>query len=212
MELPAAGHLALAPGTYRASGFWTPVTLVVDDAGWTSFGADDIWVQLEHFGSDRLFPDLSVSVLAQSPGVGIAEVAATIMGYEQGEVLESSEPSSVAGFEALVFDVFVPAFPAGYCDDVAQRRRDEVRDVGEFAMSHSAFPPNASGIVLLYDLSGTSGYAFGVRNCRTARIWVVDVRGSTITIVAATDLTEDAADLMATAEGLLSGLELADGP
>ena len=195
IEIPDETVLTWDPGSYVASGFWVPVTFDVQDEGWASQGARELWVYLTYVAPERGFFDLDMSILAHSPNAEITGVVSRIESDDEIDVTRPATETSVAGHPALVLDVVGVELPigGGYC--------------GNNAPGNSRFQDNANGLRLLTDSdSPYYGYAFGVTLCRAARIWVVDVDGTTITIVAATDRPDVFADRIPAAERLVAGL------
>jgi hypothetical protein len=193
-ELRASTITVLDPGTYVAPGFWSSFTLTVDELGWQSLGSRDLWVYLQYVEPGRASVNLDLSLVAHSPNGTPEGVASRIADAPETEVTRPAEPTTLDGYDAVTLDVLVPESDFGHCGDPSTTGNSRFED--------------GAGLSLLYDTNSPGlGYWFGVRLCREARIWVVDVDGSTITIIAATVRPEQFDDLIPVAERLLAGVD-----
>jgi hypothetical protein len=211
VEIPGTGILKLRPvTTYLASRFWVPVSLTVEeDAVWWAQAAE-LWVHLEYHEGGGSTWDLDVSIVAHGSNrpiaavvEGIAELLAEGPGgpsADPGVILVEPSGTTIAGFDALVLDVSVP----GAVDPNSEA----------IWTGHSRFAAGTWGVKLLEagnpsSQGGTSDrqWGFGVRLGRAARIWVVDVDGTTITLIAATRNQELFDEWIPVAEEMLAGIE-----
>ena len=199
IEIPTDGLLKWDTGVHVASSFWTPGSFAPDDLGWWSLGATEIWVhlQLHETGESRF--DLDVTLLAHAPSDPPETMVAGIL--TRAEVSTSGPPTAteVAGHRAITADLVLAASPlfGGTC---------EINQ----APGNSRFPSNDAGIYLLTEVGGISqgpyGSGFGIRSCRAARIWAIDVDGDTILVIAATTGHDDFERLIPYADRLLAAM------
>ena len=179
-----------------ADGFLVPLSVIPGESGWT--GA---WIRTDivDFEWNPLFPrrswqdrdSLSVTVLAYSPELPVNEVIALILAIDGIEPLSIPVATSVAGHAGLTFDVFGEEPP-----EIA---------AGSSCTQHRV--NNDGGYLLVsYEYA-----AFGIPACGWARLWVVDVSGTTITFVGATMGPDGLTELMARAESLIASLKFQDG-
>lgn len=199
VQLHRTGVLALTAGVeYRADIFWVPVAVNPDREGWRADGASELWIYLAYVEPGRASFDLDLSIVAHAPNSNIATIAANIAANEQVELIGMDGPiaATVSGHEALRLDIEIEesGIGGGYC--------------GNDSVGNSRFQNNETGLVLMEDLdTPIYGYYFGVRSCRGARIWVVDVEGATITIIAASERPEMLDGLLEIAEAFVAGIE-----
>ena len=195
-EMPIAGLFKLKTETYSTSEFWTPLTVTPATDGWWSRGVSELWLYLEYHEEGESVYDLDVAVLAHDPTSRPMALALSILGEDQVVTLSAPADTTVDGHPAVVFDAFQPelAEPFAACP-------------GPAVQGNSRFPDNLSGTVVLTapDPAGRA-WNFGIRTCRTARIWVIDVDGSTITIIASTTDAAIFDELMPIAEELIAGI------
>ncbi|HSM01727.1 MAG TPA: hypothetical protein VK960_04690 [Acidimicrobiia bacterium] len=198
--LPASRIAPLEPGVeYRAPSFWSPLSLAPAREGWRANGSSELWIYFQYFESGRSTYDLDLAIVAHSPNAEIAGVARRITNDEQVTSTAGPTPAMLDGHDAVVLDIEVEAsrFGGGYC--------------GNPTAGNSRFQNNETGMVLLEDSdSPLYPHFFGVRSCRGARIWVVDVAGATITIIAATERPEMLEDLLPVAEALVATIDFDD--
>jgi hypothetical protein len=205
VEIPEAGIVKFQPDTtYVTSRFWKPVAFTVDEGdSWWARGVGEIWFYAEyHDGGGSTF-DLDLSVLAHAHAAPVDDLAASIIdrevdwyyppepGEEAAQVLSAPRPTTVSGFPAQVFDIALAA------------DRGDGLNEGFGNSRFSAVVPSL-GLVTV-DAPGRS-LRFGVRNGRAARVWIVDVDGSTIIIIAATTTPEMFDELIPAAEKLVVGM------
>ena len=212
VEVPGGTLLKFEPGTvYVASRFWEPVSLSTDqDGSWWSRGSTELWVHLEYHDNGESVTDLDLTIVAHSPTASLEEVVASIIakeigwfftpdpGNETARVITPPSPTTVGGFEASVFDLFVP-----------RGRYDE----GPNARGNTLFFQTIPGLSLLTigdnAVTGGGEARIGIRHGRAARVWVVDVAGATITIVAAATDLDLFDDLIGAADRLVADIEFA---
>lgn len=197
-EIAEDGLLEWSAGTYRASAFWVPVSFTPRGEGWRSYGQSDLWVHTEYRSPGEQRSNLTLTVLAHRPADPIETEVEAIAGDPAVSLVAGPSETSVAGFRALVLDVVAKAGPGNSC--------------GNTQPGNSRFQANDTGLILLTEggIEGegsTYGYGFGVRSCRAARIWAVDVDGSSIVVIAATTTEDDFGDLIGVAEELIGGME-----
>ena len=202
IEVPATAYLDLEPGTtYTASDFWAPFVLTVDDAGWRSAGSDDIWLHLQYLGGDTRGWDLDISIIAYQPSEPpetVTEDLLAVAARNGAEILRRPSPTTLAGADGTVFDLEAPVRPPS-----------EAGCGGPVLAGHSRFSGSSTDVVGVMTAFNQIGcpMTFGVSTSATARIWVVDVDGSTITVIAAATNRDLFADLIPVAEKLLSGIQ-----
>ncbi|HSM01512.1 MAG TPA: hypothetical protein VK960_03585 [Acidimicrobiia bacterium] len=201
--IPASTALAMEPHTrYHADGFWTPVDFLMEDDGWWSLGWDELWVHMEHRKAGRTLPDLDLSVIAQAPTAAPGNVIEAIAGREHIEVIREPRAVTLGGRVASQIDVSA-AFPP-------QPFPQECPGNALLGGGGTRFAAQGLGVVLLTSPNPAlppSVWAFGLAYCRTARIWVVDVDGSTITIIAAPTDPGDFDELIGLADAFVEGIE-----
>ena len=200
--IPASGILKWTAGdSYVADDFWVPVSITPADDGWWSLGVTEVWLYLQwHDGDSSLF-DLDMVVLAHAPNAAVADVVTAITGDEAVDVTAEPTATTVANRDGVVVDVVVP----GEIDE------DEEIVFRGHARSIAAL----QGLRLFVESDPTSGqggsvagtFGFGVRRGRKARIWVLDVAGSTITGIAAASDPEAFDALAPVAERLVAGFD-----
>ncbi|HSM02160.1 MAG TPA: hypothetical protein VK960_06990 [Acidimicrobiia bacterium] len=184
-----------ADTTYTADDFYAPLSLHVEEAGWWSIEARELWVYLQHHPTDESYFDVDLSILAYEPGASTEALISEIVDSPFTDVLSEPRPTTVAGLDAVVVDVAVPVIPGweqaceGAVGTVVGYSR--FSEIG-LALMNSENQPRAS---------------FGVRLCRAARIWIVDVDGVTIGIVGGTSTVEGFGDLVGVVDRLVAGIE-----
>jgi len=197
VEIRTDGVLKWDTGVYAASTFWVPVSFAPVDPGWWSLGAADLWLSLQFHETGESAFDLDLTLLAHAPGDPPESALAGILGREEVSTSTTPTATSVAGHDAVMVDLVVAASPlfGGTC---------EVNP----APGNTIFPTNDSGIYLLTEVGGTAqgpyGNGFGIRSCRAARLWAIDVDGDTILVIAATTSPAQFDRLIAYADRLLS--------
>ena len=201
IDLPPSGILLLAPGAeYRAATFWSPLTVVPDRDGWRADGSSELWIYFQYFEPGRSTYDLDLAIITHSPNAALDGVAARITGDPQVSLIAGPDPTILGGHDAVVLDIEVEAAPiggGGYC--------------GNPTAGNSRFQNNETGMALLEDSnSPIYPHFFGVRSCRGARTWVVDVDGATITIIAATERPEMLDELIPIAEAFVAGIQFSE--
>jgi len=204
VEIPEQGILKLQPGTaYLASGFWAPVSFTVaSDGWWWAQGATELWVHLEYHEGGGSTWDLDLSAIAPDPTQSADDLVSEIVSDGYLEVISEPMTTTVGDRGAVVLDVYAP-YTAASGD-----RFDSCVDP-EY-LGNSRFFQLHEGFHLASDWPSDAvvgGWGFGVRECRAARIWVVDVDGSTIIIIAAAANQELFDALIPAAEQLLAGIE-----
>ena len=197
VEIPKSGIVKFEPGTtYVAGGFWVPLSFTTDvDGGWWSRGATELWVYVEYHEGAESGWDLDVSVIAPDPTRTPGDLVSDIVGDNRLEVITDPKATTVAGHDAIVLDVE----GVGTIDDCATRA-----DGG-----NSRFSQLSPGFFMMrhFDEVISGGVVYGVRACRAARIWLVDVVGETIVVIAATLDGERFDDLIPIADQLVGGIE-----
>ena len=206
VEIPASGVLKFRPGTtYVASGFWEPVSFTTEEDGWWwsqgSGGDITLAVHVEYHEHGESPWDLDVSVIAPEPTRGVDEIVSDIVDDDRLVLAADPMTATVAGYDARVLDVVgVGVEQGGFADDPCLDRGG--RGNSRFWGIDPGFD-----ILKTQDKGLGGDWAFGVRSCRAARIWVVDVEGSTIVIIAATYNEELFDELIPAAEALIAGIE-----
>ena len=204
VEIPEQGILKLQPGTaYLASDFWAPVSFTVSSDGWWwARGATDLWVHLEYHEGGGSIWDLDLSAIVSGPTLSSDDLVSEIVSDGYLEVISEPMATTVGNRAAVVFDVFAPD-AAGSGDRLDSCVDPEYPGNSRFFQLHEGFHLMGDWP----DDAVVGGWGFGVRECRAARIWVVDVDGSTIAIIAAAANQELFDALIPAAEQLLAGIE-----
>jgi hypothetical protein len=204
VEIPETGILKFRPGTtYVASRFWAPVSFTTDEDGWWwSQGAAELWVHVEYHDGGESAWDLDVSVIANDFGWP-DDLVSDIVADDRLDVTSEPMTTAVAGHKTIVLDVLAVEVEQPV-DGTARCDRD-----GNLA-GNSRFADIAPGFDLMRaQRAGTvvGHWEFGVRECRAARIWVVDVDGDTIVIIAAALDEELFQEMIPAADALVAGIE-----
>ena len=171
--IPASGPSRLAAGTaYDSPDFWEPVSIVPVDEGWISYEATDIGIHLKYAGDEARENELDLSVFVADVQLAPEAAAEDLMMSQPVVVVAGPDEAQVAGHMAVRLDV-------------------EVTDEGQAVECGAAgFPLGWSYFfgpgVILQRASGDAPTTFGLSACSAARVWFVDVSGSTITIIAGT--------------------------
>jgi len=205
VDLSRSIDLALTPGEYEAEAFWSPFVLSVSDDGWTSRGTNELWAYFRYYepGESTFSLDLSLFVLA--PDESPRDMITAISASTSLDVVAEARPSALAGQPGWVVDLINTA-DYGLAPG----------DCGVGSLGYSRFSGDVYGERMLQVSSelGELNY-FGIAACRSARIWAIDVAGSTITVIAGAFDETSFAELIAVAEELLAGIEfvatVADG-
>jgi len=193
----ASGILKWTPGdAYVADDFWVPIAFRPVDPGWWSLGSGELWVYLQwHEGGGSLF-DIDLAVLAHAPNDAVDVVAASITEDRVVEVTARPAPTTVGGFEGVVFDILLP----GELDPFVESQY----------VGNTRFVSGLESVKLLAlpdpAMSDSGTFWFGVRLGRQARVWVLDVAGSTITVIGAVTDPRDFAALAPVVDRLVSAV------
>lgn len=187
------------PGVYTTDRFLVPMSFAVDVSGWRSFGVEAEWfeVALVEPGDNTIA--VSLVIVAYRPGDGVDELVAAITSIEGVSALSEPTPEVVGGFDAMVVDVEGtpdPTFASG-----GGRECSEPGGTARFFFDGAGYQLFTKGI-----------NAFGIPACYRSRVWVVDVDGSTITMIGTVDETDDFDRLMPDVEHLLDGLQFELSP
>lgn len=182
--------LVWEPGTtYVAECFLFPVSFLPSEPGWRSSGAAEQWVSLRWVGSaSRLEVGVAMLVLRHDlkPGDIVDEVE-TLEGID---FVAEPQPTTVGGRTGLV--VAIEASSSGNVPSEA--RSCLPAGVAEFL-------EEAGGRGLI---EGVSRSLLGVGYCHVVRVWVLDIGGRTVTIVAGASDPARGDEAAATVERLLN--------
>lgn len=159
------------PGTrYVAQCFLFPVSFLPDEPGWRSSGAAEEWVALRWVGGDAQL-EVGVALLAlrhDLDPVGIVDEIAPLEGIE---LVADPRPITLAGRTGLVVEI-----EASPSDGPPDARSCLPAGVAQFL-------EEAGGKGLI---EGVSRSLLGVGYCHVVRLWLLDISGRTVTIVAGT--------------------------
>lgn len=174
-------------GSYVASRFFTPVVFDNPPPGWMSRGAGQRWVSLVWTSPDTGH-EVAVNILAYETGLVRSGVADAILAIEGVDLVEDRVGTTVAGHEAITFDVF------GQEKDSSLADYQCTTQGGRWNWDSSGYP------LVLFTDETEEGWEYGIPACFRSRVWVIDSDAGPVTIVA-TPLDPDRF------EELLSGVE-----
>lgn len=187
--------LVWEPGTtYVADCFLFPVSFLPTEPGWRSSGAAEEWVALRWVGSDTQ-PEVGVALLALRHDLDPVAIVDEIAPLEGIDVVAEPRPITLAGRTGLVVEV-----EASPSDGPPDARSCLPAGVTQFLT-------DAGGQRLI---EGVSRSLLGVGYCHVVRVWVLDIGGRTVTIVAGTSDPARDKEAAATVERLLDTTSFLD--
>lgn len=170
-DVCAVGLIWEPDSPYVAECFLFPVSFLPNEPGWRSSGAAEEWVSLRWVGSDEQPLEVGVALLAlrhDLDPVGIVDEIAPLEGIE---LVADPRPITLAGRTGLVVEI-----EASPSDGPPDARSCLPAGVAQFL-------EEAGGKGLI---EGVSRSLLGVGYCHVVRLWLLDISGRTVTIVAGT--------------------------
>ena len=171
-----------------------PLTLNVDVSGWWTSGAEDDWVGVAYVEEGANTVAASLVIIAYLPTDTVEAVLGAITSIEGVLVLSDPMPTVVDGRDATVVDV--DGTPDSTATGTRRRECSEPGGSGRFFFDGPGYQLFSKGL-----------FAVGIPACFRSRVWVVDVDGTTITMIGTTDDTDEFSRLVPEIEHLLKGLQ-----
>lgn len=183
-------------GTYVADCFAVPVTFSPAEPGWRSIKVGAEWIELSWVEAGDI--GIRLLFLALTPEDPPEEVLDRILTIDGVDGDRQPSATSIAGLDARSAMVETQPRPtAGGLND---------RTCASMTHAVDLFAGERPGYLLLDRTAVGSGAAYGLGACLTFGIWTVDVRGLTITVIAATETGEEQTALRAQIDSLMSAV------
>ena len=194
VEIPARA-IIWEPGTYTTNRFLVPTTFVVDVSGWRSYPPHDEWIEVGYAEEGGNTIAATLVIAAYQPTESVEPLLAAITSIEGVSVLSGPTAAEVAGFGAMAVDVEGAPDPNAAGDGV-------IVECSEPGGSGRFYEFSAG-----YQFFNKASEAVGIPACFRSRVWLVDVDGTTLTMIATSDDPDDFDRLMPEVEHLIDGLQ-----
>lgn len=186
------------PGVdYTADCFIVPVSFAPGDEGWRTNGASGEWVLVTL--AEGGVPVAEVALLAYRPSAGTESIVDSILELDGLTVVSEQRDVTAGGLRAVTFDVVSAPDPSS----TVAVPIDECNSLSVGVVIGAAGGPGWP----LLESGGLDGdHNYGFSPCRAFRVWVVDVRGTVVTVLAAADTEVALTEAMPRIERLLAAL------